>query len=1464
MGLRADYPGTGWYKATDTGTVFCKDVPNLETHVFSDSPTEYVSVYTKEDAKTYGKRAAVSNMTDMVYLFGGAGASTFNQDISSWDVSNVTNMLSMFSGATTFNQDISFWDVSNVTNMGRMFLDASAFNQDLSNWNVGNVTDMAYMFYNVYGFNSDISNWDTSNVIKMNDMFNYATSFNQDLSQWCVTNIPTKPNDFDGGTTRWTLPKPVWGTCPSNEDGSKPPVEEPGQSIDYTHFTHVSSDDYYNHGTKPIDVTILNPVDGMWSLYKNDVLVADQNSSRDSNVAITKYDWGPTKIKLKFPQASVTDFKLYGTFEKLRLAVESEGTSDHIGAVTTLHTFSTKVAKYELSYARNDIIVPDRLPAHLTDLSSMFAGSTNFNQDLVEWDTSNVTTMKSMFSSCKMFNGDIRNWDVSNVTDMSYMLFNTLVFNRDLSNWCVSNIPEKPTGFSSNGRFEAPKPIWGTCPTPTPEREFDPTEFNLIVRENPRTISNFGAVILTLSDDCTDWKVYLNGMLVLTPLSEDNTGIVSTKVGNEIMLRPLQRVNTISVAGNMDKLSCLVEAYGSDPMPSTEVVNFSETIKSYVFSASVSTLTLPTTIPSVITSMNSMFKDVSVDISDISGWDVSNVTDMAYMFTDVTAFNQDLSSWDVSSVTDMEYMFSDVTAFNQDLSQWCVSLIPTRPRGFDRGTTRWTLPKPVWGTCPSSDGGSGGDDIVDMGLRADYPGTGWYKATDTGTVFCKDVPALETHVFSDSPIEYVSAHTAEDALLYGERAAVSNMTNMDSLFIDNDTFNEDISSWDVSNVTDMSLMFEEATAFNQDISAWDVDSVTNMNSMFYGAIAFNQDIGNWNVGNVTDMGLMFEGASSFNQDISTWNVSSVTNMNSMFYNLPLFNQDLSNWDVSNVNDMEYMFGEASSFNQDLSSWDVSSVTDMDGMFDSASSFSSDISNWNVSSVTTMKTMFYDATSFNQDISAWNVSSVTNMNSMFYGATTFNQDLSSWNVILIPTRPNDFDESATSWTLPRPVWGTDGKPAIEEVLPSSLHFTTVTDVSSPTELPIELTITPRTTSTEWQLYESGTLVASNNKQVVEGITYHTPASWKPAGSIEVRMQASGNTKSYELRGDIVRVNISDRNDVTINENEHITIHQFPTANTIVGFYTSHAGLTVPTNIPASYTSLAGMFSGASTFNQDISMWDTSNVTDMSWMLSNADTFNEPIGNWDVSNVTDFSGMFYESYSFNQDLSQWDTSSAMNMDYMFGYASAFNQDLSGWNVVNISALPDEFDDDIIGWTLPKPIWGTTGKSPEKYLPIDVTGGSGVYITLSRDGVNYTTFDMTDPSFNQLAFQRFAVVGDDDNSFAFVAYPDIIAPEDLLPEDATHGLLLCGLTAEGKVITPRHPDGYTITLGVALDPNNVDNVTEVSSPPLKINKANSVIYAKATQNIPKEYDMFYSLNGAVEGGVVKVISKATISFD
>ena len=93
-----------------------------------------------------------------------------------------------------------------------------------------------------------------------------------------------------------------------------------------------------------------------------------------------------------------------------------------------------------------------------------------------------------------------------------------------------------------------------------------------------------------------------------------------------------------------------------------------------------------------------------------------------------------------------------------------------------------------------------------------------------------------------------------------------------------------ISTWETGGVTDMDALFEEASSFNEDISAWDTSGVTSMVEMFKEASSFNQDISGWSVGAVLNMEEMFEDASSFNQDLG-WCLDSAVYLGSFaFYN----------------------------------------------------------------------------------------------------------------------------------------------------------------------------------------------------------------------------------------------------------------------------------------------------------------------------------------------------------------------------------------------------------------------------------------------------------------------------------------------------------------------------------------------------------------------------------------------------
>ena len=152
----------------------------------------------------------VSKVTNMGYLF--SYCYSFNQDIGDWDVSNVTEMYSMFYDCDSLNQDIGNWDVSNVTNMNSLFSYCTSFNQDIGNWDVSNVTNMNSMFVYAQNFNQDIGDWDVSNVDFMNSMFYYALNFNQDLTEWCVSQFPNGVSNFATHLNQSYYP--IWGTCP--------------------------------------------------------------------------------------------------------------------------------------------------------------------------------------------------------------------------------------------------------------------------------------------------------------------------------------------------------------------------------------------------------------------------------------------------------------------------------------------------------------------------------------------------------------------------------------------------------------------------------------------------------------------------------------------------------------------------------------------------------------------------------------------------------------------------------------------------------------------------------------------------------------------------------------------------------------------------------------------------------------------------------------------------------------------------------------------------------------------------------------------------------------------------------------------------------------------------------------------------------------------------------------------------
>ncbi len=403
---------------------------------------------------------------------------SFNQNISFWDTSNVTNMMSMFLKTTEFNGDLGNWDTSNVISMEGMFLESS-FNNDIGNWNTSNVKNMFVMFALTSNFNQDIGNWDTSSVTNMESMFFEATAFNQDLTNWCVTNFTSEPQTFTQDSALTDANKPVWGTCP---DG-----------------TSTTSDKiYFENGTcKCPEATVgdTSVINGVTYTVVDDSTIKDQFANNNFNLCTTlvtdmegdfpdnnffgdnsfNYDIGfwdtsnVTNMNFVFIASSEfnQDISSWNLSSVVQMGHMFDGATSFNQDIGSWKIPNALTVRYMFANSNFNRDIGSWDTSSVNDMQGMFYNAKVFNQNIGNWNTSNVTVLEHMFLFAESFNQPIGNWDVSSVTNMNGMFGGATNFNQDLTNWCVSNFQSEPDDEFSNGSAltEDNKPIWGTCPS---------------------------------------------------------------------------------------------------------------------------------------------------------------------------------------------------------------------------------------------------------------------------------------------------------------------------------------------------------------------------------------------------------------------------------------------------------------------------------------------------------------------------------------------------------------------------------------------------------------------------------------------------------------------------------------------------------------------------------------------------------------------------------------------------------------------------------------------------------------------------------------------------------------------------------------------------------------------------------------------------------------------------------------
>ncbi|GAA0729991.1 hypothetical protein GCM10009430_40780 [Aquimarina litoralis] len=166
----------------------------------------------------------LSTTTDISFMFAGATSFEDHKDImNSWDVSNISNMWGVFDTATVFNENITSWNVGNVTNFSRMFYQ-SGFSQNIGGWNIGEqvtgTINMTEMFARATSFNQDLSNWDMSKVSSLREMFRQNFGYDQSLGDWDISSVTDMRNMlFSSGLSTENYDQTLigWATLDADE-----------------------------------------------------------------------------------------------------------------------------------------------------------------------------------------------------------------------------------------------------------------------------------------------------------------------------------------------------------------------------------------------------------------------------------------------------------------------------------------------------------------------------------------------------------------------------------------------------------------------------------------------------------------------------------------------------------------------------------------------------------------------------------------------------------------------------------------------------------------------------------------------------------------------------------------------------------------------------------------------------------------------------------------------------------------------------------------------------------------------------------------------------------------------------------------------------------------------------------------------------------------------------------------------
>lgn len=349
--------------------------------------------------------------------------------------------------------------------------------------------------------------------------------------------------------------------------------------------------------------------------------------------------------------------------------------------------------------------------------------------------------------------------------------------------------------------------------------------------------------------------------------------------------------------------------------------------------------------------------------------------------------------------------------------------------------------------------------------------------------------------------------------------------------------------------------------------------------------------------------------------------------------------------------------------------DTSKVGSMSSMFNSCTKLSSidNLSFWNVSKVYNMSSMFKDCALGDIDLSGWDVSNVTYMDNMFWNYnSTSTINISNWSltqaelgnfnnmggkiiymyncdyasVLCLTSDSRKYKNVVTNSTYnPTPIDTQINIPNLNKIKLNNTIYE-INGITSLSELGIDCLYDAH----EMLLYGCGETVISSpinsNTLLANSAFYSRLSGCKESFTIDCsRIGDTSNVKSMA--------------------------HMFPpnySNNTITNLSLLNT---------SSVTNMCSMLYSCNVEREDIEKMNVSNVKNMRYLFFGVSGISSlDLTNWDVTNVVDALHLFSNSDAQHLNLSNWNPTKLINATLMFNWCSNLQTlDVSSWDVSNV---------------------------------------------------------------------------------------------------------------------------------------------------------------------------------------------------